>query len=178
MNRQAAKNAANASTYSAANKKIASFSSVEDFWAVYSHLIRSSDLPNSTTYSLFRNPITPTWEHPAHTSGGKWSAHLRKHISPRLWEKILLALIGDAFSEAVGDDEVTGIQLSVKAGEDVLGVWNRHGGDGRKGLGIKRVLKDVVGTGVNWEYSIFEEILEKGQASGDKAGNGDRVTEK
>jgi translation initiation factor 4E len=123
MNRQVAKNAANASTYSAANKKIASFSPVEDFWAIYSHLIRSSDLPSSTTYSLFCNRIAPTWERPVHTSGGKLSTYLRKHISSGLWEKILLALVGDAFSEAVGD-EVTGVQLSVKAGEDVLSVWN------------------------------------------------------
>jgi len=173
MNRQAGKNTGNASNYSAANKKIASFSSVEDFWAIYSHLIRSSDLPTSTTYSLFRHPISPTWEHPAHTAGGKWSAHLRKHISSRLWEQILLALVGDAFSEAVGDDEVTGVQLSVKSGEDVVSVWNRHGADGRKGLGIKRVLREVVGTGVNWEYSIFEEIREKGHSAGEK--NGEKV---
>lgn len=148
---------------------------VEDFWAIYSHLIRPSDLPHGTTYSLFRHQITPTWEHSAHLTGGKWSAHLRKHISPRLWEQVLLALIGDAFAD-VGDDEVTGVQLSVKAGEDVLSLWNRHGGDGRKGLGIKRVLREVVGVGVNWEYSVFEEIREKGHSTAEK--NGDKSAEK
>lgn len=107
-------------------------------------------------------------------TGGKWSAHLRKHISPRLWEQVLLALIGDSFSD-LGDDEVTGVQLSVKGGEDVLSVWNRHGGDGRKGLGIKRVLKEVVGSEVQWEYSVFEEIREKGngEKNGDKAKGGE-----
>ena len=173
--------AGSASNYSAANKKIASISSVspshrpvltlqvEDFWGVYSHLVRSSDLPITTTYSLFRHPITPTWEHPSHSTGGKWSAHLRKNISARLWEQLILALIGDAFAD-VGDDEVTGITLSVKSGEDVLSVWNRHGNDGRKGLGIKRVLKEIVGLGVNWEYIVFEEIKEK-----NANGNGDKV---
>ena len=174
--------AGTASNYSAANKKIASFSSVfaphtdfiltiqvEDFWAIYSHLVRSSQLPTTTTYSLFRHPITPTWEHPSHSTGGKWSAHLRKNISPRLWEQLLLALIGDAFTD-VGDDEVTGITLSVKSGEDVLSVWNRHGNDGRKGLGIKRVLKEIVGMGITWEYTVFEEIKEK-----NANGNGEKV---
>lgn len=70
------------------------------------------------------------------------------------------------FSE-IGDDEVTGITLSVKNGEDVLSVWNRHGNDGRKGLGIKRILKDIVGVGVTWEYVVFEEIREK-NANGEK----------
>ena len=166
--------------YSAANKKIASFSSVpprqinrvnsfqvEDFWAIYSHLVRASQLPSATTYSLFRHPITPTWEHPSHSTGGKWSAHLRKNLSTRLWEQLLLALIGDAFSE-IAEDEVTGITLSVKNGEDVLSVWNRHGRDGRKGLGIKRILKDIVGMNVTWEYVVFEEIREKNNGNGEK----------
>jgi Eukaryotic initiation factor 4E len=78
-------------------------------------------------------------------------------------------LIGDSFSE-IGDDEVTGVTLSVKNGEDVLSVWNRHGADGRKGLGIKRILKEIVGINVNWEYIVFEEIREK-----NANGNGDKV---
>jgi len=170
MCRQPGKGAGSASNYSAANKKIASFSSVEDFWAIYSHLVRSAKLTPTTTYSLFRHPITPTWEHPSHVGGGKWSAHLRKNLSSRLWEQLLLALIGDAFSE-VGNDEVTGITLSVKNGEDVLSIWNRHGSDGRKGLGIKRILKEVVGMSVNWEYTVFEEIREKNNGNGEDKGN-------
>lgn len=143
---------------------------MEDFWAIYSHLVRSSDLTPSTTYSLFRHPISPTWEHPSHQTGGKWSAHLRKHVSTRLWEQLILALIGDAFSD-LGDDEVTGVTLSIKNGEDVLSIWNRHGNDGRKGLGIKRILKEIVGSGVNWEYAVFEELTQKnvnGNGTGEK----------
>jgi translation initiation factor 4E len=93
--------------------------------------------------------------------GGKWSAHLRKNVSARLWEQILLALIGDAFSD-IGEDEVTGVTLNIKSGEDVLSIWNKHGTDGRKALGIKRALKDVLGAReVTWEYTVFEEIREK-----------------
>jgi translation initiation factor 4E len=117
--------------------------------------VRSSKLTPSTTYSLFRHPITPTWEHPSHLKGGKWSGHLRKHLSARLWEQLLLALIGDAFSE-IGEDEVTGVTLSVKNGEDVLSIWNRNGSDGRKGLGIRRILREVVDPTINWEYTVFE----------------------
>ena len=43
----------------------------------------------------------------------------------------------------------------------MLSIWNRHGADGRKGLGIKRILKDIVGVSVNWEYVVFEEIRDK-----------------
>ena len=79
--------------------------------------------------------------------------------------------MGDAFSE-IGEDEVTGITLSVKNGEDVLSIWNRNGSDGRKGLGIKRILKEIVGGTVNWEYTVFEEIKEKNN------GNGNATAEK
>lgn len=61
--------------------------------------------------------------------------------------------------------------LSVKNGEDVLSIWNRSGSDGRKGLGIRRILRDVVDASINWEYTIFEDIREKngnGNASGEK----------
>ena len=49
----------------------------------------------------------------------------------------------------------------------MLSIWNRHGNDGRKGLGIKRVLKDIVGMSVTWEYVVFEEIRQK-NANGEK----------
>ena len=50
----------------------------------------------------------------------------------------------------------------------MLSVWNRHGGDGRKGLGIKRILKDIVGMNVTWEYVVFEEIRDKNNNNGEK----------
>ena len=65
------------------------------------------------------------------------------------------------------------MSLSVKAAEDVISVWNRHGGDGRKGLGIKRILKEVVGGNVNWEYTVFEEIRDKNSNQGSNE-NGDK----
>ena len=62
----------------------------------------------------------------------------------------------------------------MKNGEDVLSIWNRHGGDGRKGLGIKRILKEVVGGSVNWEYVVFEEIREKGNQGNGNGEKGDK----
>lgn len=62
----------------------------------------------------------------------------------------------------------------MKNGEDVLSIWNRNGSDGRKGLGIKRILKEILGAGVNWEYTVFEEIREKNAAGNGKEG-GEKV---
>lgn len=38
------------------------FIQVEEFWAVYSHLRRPSDLPNISDYHLFKQGVRPVWE--------------------------------------------------------------------------------------------------------------------
>ncbi len=66
--------------------------------------------------------------------------------------------------------------LSVKNGEDVLSIWNRNGSDGRKGLGIRRILREVVDPTINWEYTVFEDIREKnGNSSSNGNGSGEKV---
>ncbi|KAJ3356427.1 hypothetical protein HDU83_001218 [Entophlyctis luteolus] len=48
--------------YSDAITKLCSFSTVEEFWAGYSHLKRPHDLPLSTDLFLFKEGLRPTWE--------------------------------------------------------------------------------------------------------------------
>lgn len=43
-------------------KEITSLQQVEEFWAVYSHLRRPSDLPNISDYHLFKQGVRPVWE--------------------------------------------------------------------------------------------------------------------
>jgi translation initiation factor 4E len=54
--------------------------------------------------------------------GGKWIIRLRKGVADRLWEDLVLALIGDQFEV---DDHVCGCVLSVRALEDIISVWNQ-----------------------------------------------------
>ena len=59
-------------------------------------------------------------------SGGKWIVRLKKGVSDRYWEDLLLAIIGDQFGEA--GEEICGAVLSVRNGEDILSVWMRADG--------------------------------------------------
>lgn len=43
-------------------KLIGRFASVEQFWALYSHLVRPSDLQSHSDFHLFRVGIKPMWE--------------------------------------------------------------------------------------------------------------------
>lgn len=125
------------SDYEKSTVPLASISSVESFWAVYSHLKRPSLLPTVSDYHIFKKGIRPVWEDEANKRGGKWIVRFKKGVSDRYWEDLLLAMVGDQFAEA--GDEVCGAVLSVRGGEDVLSVWTRI--DGGRNIKIRYVPK-------------------------------------
>ncbi|CAG8480347.1 4363_t:CDS:2 [Acaulospora colombiana] len=75
--------------YESSMKKIAAFSSIEDFWAVYSHLRRPHELPNISDYHLFKQGIRPVWEDDTNINGGKWIVRLKKGLASRYWESLV-----------------------------------------------------------------------------------------
>lgn len=121
--------------YEKSTHKIAHFGTVEEFWAVYSHLRRPSTLPHVSDYHLFKHGIRPVWEDKENRNGGKWNIRLKKGVANRYWEELMLAIVGDQFGDA-GDD-LCGAVLSVRGNEDVLSVWTRV--DGSSCLKIKYV---------------------------------------
>lgn len=112
---------------------LAYFSTVEAFWTVYTHLKRPSTLPSVSDYHVFRKGVRPVWEDEENKRGGKWIIRLKKGVSDRYWEDLLLAIVGDQFAEA--GEEVCGAVLSVRSGEDVLSVWTRI--DGGRNIKIR-----------------------------------------
>ena len=108
-------------------------STAQDFWNIYVHLRHPSALPTVSDYHFFRDGIRPVWEDDENKRGGKWTLKLKKGVSDRLWEDLLLAMIGDQFAEA--GDEVCGAVLSVRPGEDILSVWTKV--DGGRNIKIR-----------------------------------------
>ncbi|KIH88404.1 translation initiation factor 4E [Sporothrix brasiliensis 5110] len=130
---------------------VATVSSVEDFFAVYTHLKRPSTLPLVADYHFFRNGIRPIWEDAENRKGGKWIVRLKKGVADRYWEDLLFAIIGDQFGDA--SDEVCGAVLSVRNGEDILSVWTRT--DGSRVLKIRETMRRALGfpleTKMDWK---------------------------
>lgn len=112
--------------YEKSTHRVAHFSTVEEFWAVYSHLRRPSTLPHVSDYHLFKQGIRPVWEDKENRHGGKWNIRLKKGVANRYWEDLLFAIIGEQFGES-GED-LCGAVLSVRGNEDVLSVWTRQDG--------------------------------------------------
>jgi len=119
---------------------IATVETVEHFFAIYQHLKRPSALPLVSDYHLFKKGIRPIWEDEENKKGGKWVVRLRKGVADRYWEDLLLAMIGDQFGEA--SEEVCGAVLSVRNGEDILGIWARA--NGQRVLKIRETMRRVL----------------------------------
>jgi len=136
--------------YESTQTKLVSFSTVEEFWSVYSSLQRPDELSNASDYHLFQAGVKPMWEDRANVYGGEWRIRLKKAASPRCWENVILALIGGQFPFG---DEITGIGLSTRYNEDILSVWNRKADDRLTVNKIRETIKTVIGVETN---SVFE----------------------
>ncbi|EJF64092.1 eukaryotic translation initiation factor 4E class II [Dichomitus squalens] len=146
-------------------KKISAFSSVESFWSLWTHVHPPSSLLPTTDYLLFHSGVRrPVWEDPLNLSGGKWIIRLRKGVADRLWEDLILAVIGDQFdgvvdsAEAAGSHtdantegvppgewpEICGCTISVRQNEDIISLWNRHDSNAKSKEKIKETIRRVL----------------------------------
>ncbi|KAJ2803910.1 hypothetical protein H4R21_001849 [Coemansia helicoidea] len=128
--------------YEAAMTKIATFASVESFWGAYTHLRRADEVPTITDYHLFRAGVRPVWEDAENLNGGKWMIRLRKGLATRLWERLAIAIVGNALGVA---DEVCGIVLSIRNSEDIISLWNKTALDTKVTLHIRDAMRLVMG---------------------------------
>jgi len=123
----------------------------QDFWNVYLHLKRPSDLPTVSDYHFFKEGVRPVWEDDMNKKGGKWIMRLKKGVANRYWEDLLLAMVGDQFLEA--GEEVCGAVLSVRSGEDVFSIWTKN--DGGRNIKIRETVKRVLAlppdTSIQWK---------------------------
>lgn len=81
--------AVQSSNYENAIQPVGNFSTAEDFWALWGHLKRPSELPVNADYQVFREGVRPVWEDQANAHGGKWVVRLRKGLATRLWEHLV-----------------------------------------------------------------------------------------
>ncbi|KAL7080265.1 hypothetical protein ACQ4LE_000747 [Meloidogyne hapla] len=137
---------------------VARISSVEQFWLIYRFIKRPSDLTEKVDFHLFKEGIKPVWEDLANRNGGKWILRLKKGLSSRIWENLLLAMIGEQF--LVGG-EVVGAVCSVRNQEDIISLWNRSSDSAPVTNRIRDTLKRVLNLPANaiLEYKRHDDCL-------------------
>lgn len=83
--------------YSRTLRLVGQVATVEQWWALYSHIVRLYDLPPHIDLHLFKKGIQPMWEDPVNSKGGKWVIRLRKGQAGRAWENLCMAMLGEQF---------------------------------------------------------------------------------
>jgi len=141
-------------------KLIGRFGTCEQFWSLYSHMVKPGDLASHSDFHLFKMGIKPMWEDEANKFGGKWIVRLRKGLSSRCWENLVLAMLGEQFM--VGE-EICGAVVSVRFQEDILSIWNRTACDqavtNRIRDTFRRVLNLPAGTAI--EYKAHNDSIKE-----------------
>ncbi|XP_056676159.1 LOW QUALITY PROTEIN: eukaryotic translation initiation factor 4E-like [Monodelphis domestica] len=126
---------------------VTKFETVEDFWAIHSHIKLASKLSSGCDYALFKDGIEPMWEDSRNKHGGRWLVSLAKqqHQSnlDRLWLEMLLCLIGGAFEEY--SEEVCGAVLNVRTKGDKIAIWTSEAENQPAVTFIGRVYKESLG---------------------------------
>eukprot|EP00916_Digyalum_oweni_P025019 GHVL01041313.1.p1 GENE.GHVL01041313.1~~GHVL01041313.1.p1 ORF type:complete len:200 (-),score=40.56 GHVL01041313.1:83-661(-) len=145
--------------YESTIKEGCDFSTIEEFWAAYQHIIRPCELSNrgiQTDYHLFKKGIKPLWEDPANRQGGKWSIRCKKPFSSKLWEDLIISLIGEQFNLG---NEICGGVVSIRPYNDVIAVWSRTAAD--KNILEKRIRR-VLGfpDSIHMEYKEHNKALQ------------------
>eukprot|EP00493_Phyllostaurus_siculus_P000233 UN00235 len=95
-------------------QEVSDFSTVQEFWKLFSHLLAPSKLRSGSDYHLFKKGIEPEWEHPKHVGGGAWTLRSQSKDSGQqadyIWFQTLLALVGNSYDKG---EFVTGVVVSV-----------------------------------------------------------------
>lgn len=127
--------------YGQALRLVGRVASVEQWWGLYTHLVRPSELPPLSDLHLFKLGIKPMWEDPANVNGGKWVVRLRKSQTHRAWEDLCMAMLGEQFM--VGS-ELCGVVLSVRFQDDHLAVWHRTAADTAAAARVRDALRRIL----------------------------------
>lgn len=149
---------------------IAVFSSVEQFWETYKFIKRPSgecapsplspaaEITRKVDFHLFKKGIKPVWEDQQNRKGGKWILRLKKGLSSRIWENLLLAMIGEQF--LVGE-EICGAVCSVRNQEDILSLWNKSANSTGVTNRIRDTLRRILNLPMNaiLEYKRHDDCL-------------------
>ncbi|CAH2272675.1 eukaryotic translation initiation factor 4E type 2-like [Pelobates cultripes] len=139
-------------------RQFGTVASVEQFWRIYSHIVRPGDLTGYSDFHLFKDGIKPMWEDEANKNGGKWIIRLRKGLASRFWENIILAMLGEQFM--VGE-EICGVVVSIRFQEDLLSIWNKTANDQLSTVRIRDTLRRVLNLPPNtiMEYKTHTDSL-------------------
>lgn len=104
-------------------QKIATITSLEDFWDVYSRM--TNPIVENGMFFLMRGDINPIWEDPKNRDGGCWSFKIYKKYIPNTWLDLSVHTVAESLTRKNSDSNlITGISISPKKSFSIIKIWN------------------------------------------------------
>ncbi|XP_026293875.1 eukaryotic translation initiation factor 4E type 3 [Frankliniella occidentalis] len=148
-------------------KKIYTVRTAQGFWAVFNNIPAANEINVRASYHLMREVHKPLWEEPYNRYGGTWRIKCQKRDTTKVWREMLVAAIGEQFSDAIADgDEICGVTVSIREREDLVQIWNINADLSDKATVIPRVhrlLPDVDFPAIFYKRHDTHQAFEKGR---------------
>lgn len=125
-------------------KKVYTFNTVPEFWALYDAIRPPSGLNPACDYNVFRDGIQPMWEVEENANGGRWLIVIDRSKTPEMvdmiWLEILMALVGEQFGQDM--EAICGLVCNVRVKGSKISVWTKDCNDDDANMRIGVVLKE------------------------------------
>lgn len=168
---------------------VSTFSTVEDFWSLFTHIKQPTEVKVGSDYSLFKDGIRPMWEDQRNRDGGVWRITLQQRqrgeldrywidTVSRLWTYLhpanvlnrifltfkVLCLIGEAFDNY---DDVCGATVNIRPKGDRICVWTADCTNEDAVMEIGRKLKAGLTLNERFKicYSPHTESMNRGSST-------------
>ncbi|CAI5505958.1 unnamed protein product [Closterium sp. Naga37s-1] len=90
---------------------------------LYNNVTSAATLPPRMDMHVFKEGIVPKWEDPQCEKGGSWTVFCRtKDMFDHVWLNVLLALIGEQFTEA---SDICGVVANARPNKDRVVLWTK-----------------------------------------------------
>lgn len=99
-------------------KKLCTLRTVENMNFFFKH-VDFDGIETITDICVFKEGIEPLWEDQANINGGKWIIKLKREVTIRLYQKLLIHLLVNGFSSV----KVNGIVLSFRMRNCIITLW-------------------------------------------------------
>lgn len=124
--------------------------STEDFWGKWEEVKKELNTPSSETTNIriFKQDITPIWEDPMNTHGGKFVAQFRTlHAAAKTYVALLTSLLMGELGSLL--DNICGIVLSVREWGSTISIWSKR--DNQKGIAtLSNALQRLMSCGLEY----------------------------
>lgn len=101
------------STYYSSYISLGEIYTIADFWRLINNIPSAKDLHSSTivwhgkrivAYSLFKEDITPEWEHPINEQGCEWGCreNMSSDLFNQMWSSLILLSVNDQIDNVAG----------------------------------------------------------------------------